>query len=94
MWFIYINQVVWKVILTRHFFQPGFLFIQSLLESVDGLKTEKPIYPDLFNNVDMLNETTYFYKRCFDFELSETDVQKIMEGKEFKKMVGEVKANR
>ncbi len=58
------------------------------------LWTAKTIYPDRFTDIDMLEETKSFYKQFFNYDLSEDEVQRIMEGKDFKKIVGGVDARR
>jgi len=58
------------------------------------LWTAKTIYPEMFPDVDLNQETRTFYQRFFHYQLSDTEVEKIMEGKEYKKIVGGVDANR
>ncbi len=58
------------------------------------LWTAKTIYPDLFKDIDMNLETRTFYQQFFHYQLTDAEVQKIMEGKEYKQIVGGVDANR
>ena len=80
-------------------YQKGHIFLMPLGVSRWGhpysietplaiLWTAKTIYPDLFTDIDIFKETKIFYKNFFDYELSDEDVQKIIEGKEFKQIMG------
>ncbi|UWG96629.1 ABC transporter substrate-binding protein [Dehalobacter sp. DCM] len=48
----------------------------------------KTIYPDLFADIDICTETKDFYKNYFHYELSDAQVTKILEGREYKDIKG------
>jgi len=52
------------------------------------LWTAKTIYPDLFEDVDIRQETKSFYKNMFDYELTEDQVDNIFGGRVYKNIKG------
>ncbi|MFH2044390.1 MAG: ABC transporter substrate-binding protein [Pseudomonadota bacterium] len=49
------------------------------------LWTAKTLYPELFSHIDMKAETKAFYKKFFNYELSEEMTEKILSGKNVRK---------
>lgn len=49
------------------------------------LWTAKTLYPELFSHIDMKAETKEFYKKYFNYELSEEMTEKILSGKNVRK---------
>jgi len=45
----------------------------------------KTIYPDLFTDIDMRKETRQYYKRFFNFELSDKILEQILSGSKMRK---------
>lgn len=52
------------------------------------LWTAKTIYPEHFENIDIEQETMFFYNEFFEYELTEDMTQKIIEGRTFKEIMG------
>jgi len=52
------------------------------------LWTAKTIYPELFTDVDMEKETKDFYLNFFNYELSDSQVAKILSGRGYKDIKG------
>ncbi len=50
------------------------------------LWTAKTVYPELFSDVDIEKETRDFYRNFFDYELSDSQLAKILSGKGYKKI--------
>lgn len=46
------------------------------------------VYPDLFPDIDMREETEKFYKQIWNYELSEEQITKIIEGRDYKTIKG------
>ena len=44
------------------------------------LWTAKVLHPDLFADIDMIKELQYYYSTFYDYDLSEEEAQKILEG--------------
>lgn len=52
------------------------------------LWTAKTIYPELFSDVDIEKETREFYRNFFDYQLSDSQLAKILSGRGYKDIKG------
>jgi len=52
------------------------------------LWTAKTVYPERFSDVDIEQETREFYRRFFDYELSDAQLAKILSGRGYKEIKG------
>ena len=79
------NSESWKKVKAvqnnKVFVNPEGAFIWSRAGAEQALQIQwaaKTINPDMFQSIDMNNETKWFYKTFFDYELTDEDVQKIL----------------
>ncbi len=52
------------------------------------LWTAKTIYPEYFKDLDMTEETRYFYKEFFNYDISDEQIERILQGEEKRKPKG------
>lgn len=79
------NSESWKKVKAvqnnRVYLNPEGAFIWSRAGAEEALQIQwaaKTINPDMFQSIDINNETKWFYKTFFDYELTDEDVQKIL----------------
>lgn len=56
----------------------------SLETPMAVLWTAKTVYPERFKDVDMVKETKWFYNKFFDWNLSDADIHRILNGEEMR----------
>lgn len=83
------NSEPWKKVKAvknnRVYLNPEGAFIWSRAGAEEALQIQwaaKTINPDMFQSIDINNETKWFYKTFFDYELTEENVQKILNSQE------------
>lgn len=64
----------------------------SAEEALQVLWAAKLIHPDKFDDIDMVKETKEFYKKFYDFDLTDDQAQKILDN-DNPEGVGELKSN-
>ncbi len=52
------------------------------------LWTAKTIYPEYFEDLDMKKETRYYYKQFFNYDMSDEQIERILQGEEKRKPKG------
>lgn len=52
------------------------------------LWTAKTVYPELFEDIDMVKEMQWFYKTMFDYELTQEEINNILSGRVYKEIKG------
>lgn len=65
------------------YINPDGAFSWDRYSSEEALQVQwaaKTIYPDKFKSINIVNETKWFYKTFFNYKLSDSEVQKILNG--------------